>query len=130
MRSRLECLLSAIAAYNKSQIPTDPAYHANNPLRLGEFDKNIATGKLRKFKSMHSGLVSGLYDLRLKCSGKSNANMQDGTIKNLMRVYLLHDGTDEYVCRYLRQSCKDETISPETKLEYFLDARSADTNRP
>ena len=124
MRSRLECLLSAIAAYNKSQLPWDSAFHANNPLRLGEFDKNVATGRLRQFKSVHAGLVSGLFDLRLKCSGKSNANLGDGTIKSLMRTYSLHDGTEEYVCRFLSHALKQQ-ISPDTKLSYFVEADNA-----
>jgi hypothetical protein len=121
MRSRLECLLSAIASYNRSLEPDNPAYHANNPLRLGEFDKNIATGKLRKFKSLHAGIVSGLFDLKLKCSGKSNAKLGDGTIKDLMRVYNLHDGTDKHVAKYLRRACNDQAITENTKLDYFVE---------
>ncbi len=122
MRSRLECLLTAIAAYNKSGVPTDPAFHANNPLRLGEYENGIATGKLRKFKSMHAGTVAGLFDLKIKASGKSRAKLdgENFTIKGLIRVYSLKDGTEIYVSRYLSQAL-NTNIAPETRLSYFVE---------
>jgi hypothetical protein len=122
MRSRLECLLSAIAAYNKSGLPTDPAFHANNPLRLGEYEHGVATGRLKKFNSVHGGLVAGLFDLKVKTSGKSRAKLdgENFTIKGLVRVYGLKDGTEIYVARFL-SSALAETITPSTPLNYFTE---------
>lgn len=124
MRSRLECLLTAIAQYNKSGIPGDAAFHANNPLRLGEFENGVATGKLRRFSSLHSGICAGLFDLKTKASGKSRAKLdgENFTIKGLIRVYSLHDGTDVHVAKFLRRALSDDTITPETKLDYFTGA--------
>src|ERR1700674_2018400 len=126
MRSRIECLLTAIAQYNKSGLPGDAAFHANNPLRLGEYENGVATGKLRHFTSLHSGICAGLFDLKTKASGKSRAKL-DGdnfTIKGLVRVFSLKDGTEEYMCRYLRQACNDDTITENTRLDYFVEAKS------
>jgi hypothetical protein len=121
MRSRLECLLSAIAQYNKALLPTDPAFHANNPLRLGEYENGVATGKLKKFNSVHGGLVAGLYDLKVKTSGKSRAKLdgENFTIQGLIRVYSLKDGTEDYVAKFLRQALSDDSINPQTRLDYF-----------
>jgi hypothetical protein len=124
MRSRLECLLSAIAAYNKANIPGDAAFNANNPLRLQVFENGKPTYRLRQFSSMHSGIKSCLYDLEMKCNGASRADLGDHTITSLMRTYSIHDGTEQYVARFLTHAL-GENITPQTKLSYFVGAQNA-----
>jgi hypothetical protein len=129
--TKLECLLCALWEYNKARLPTDPAFNANNPLRLGKYSNGVATGELKRFASLHSGICAGLFDLGVKVSGKSRAKLdgENYTIKGLIRVYSLKDGTEQYVCRWLRRAIGDDSIKPETKLNYFIDARPTDTNR-
>lgn len=122
MRSRLEDLAMAIYAFNGANRPDHPAYAARNPLRLQGFKNGVATGVLRKFNSFHSGFVAGTFDLAIKCSGKSRAKLEGGqfTVQGLIRVLSLPDTTAVYVSRFLRKACNDETISPETRLDYFI----------
>lgn len=121
---KLEALLEAFAEMNNSRRPEDAAFHAKNPMRLQEFTpEGKATGRLRRFESLHGGILSGLYDLRVKCSGKSRAKL-DGdnfTIRGLVRVYSLHDINAQYICRFLKKALNDPSINPDTKLSYFVE---------
>jgi hypothetical protein len=125
MRSRLECLLSAIAAYNKANIPGDPAYNANNPLRLQVFENGKPTFRLRQFGSIHSGQKACLFDLEMKCNGASRADLGDHTVTSLMRTYSIHQGTEEYIVKYLHKAIGDPKINTKTKLDYFVEAKNA-----
>jgi hypothetical protein len=123
--SRIEDLALAIYAFNGSNRPDDPAYKARNPLRLQTFNNGAATGNLRKFNSFHSGFMAGTFDLKLKCSGKSRAKLDgdDFTLTGLMLVYNLKPETAIYVARFLKQALHDDSIKPETRLDYFCETK-------
>ena len=80
-----------------------------------------ATG-MRIYDSHVQGYSSGIYDLKTKCAGKSKSKVRkDSSIKELIRSYYLPDGTASYVARFLRKALKDETITENTPIEYFVD---------
>jgi hypothetical protein len=119
--TRLEALLDAIAAYNGFRDPESPAYQARNPLMLKEFERGVYRDRLRRFTSVLHGIQAGLFDLQVKCSGKSNAKLDPFTLQGLVRVYCLPDGTAGYAARYLRKALKDAAISEKTELRYFVE---------
>src|SRR5579871_189240 len=121
--SRIEALADALHFYNGANRPIDPAYFARNPLRLQVFTGNgQATGKLRHFSSHHSGFQAALFDLRIKCSGKSRAKLDNGnfTLTGLVESYNLNAITAKPVARFLRQALGDDSITENTPLDYFL----------
>ncbi len=125
---KLEDLLNAIATYNGSRDPLHPAYRARNLLCLQEFVQGengtemIATDRLRKFDSLHSGMVACLFDLKIKCSGRSRARLRGETfnLRGLARAYYLPDGCARYLVKFVRKSLSDQSISEDTPLDYFL----------
>lgn len=123
--NRLEALIDAIADYNGSRNPEHPAYQARNPLLLKEFRDGKTTGHIRRFPSWLNGYQSAIYDVKIKCSGKSRAKLEDSTIKSLIRVYCLPDGTAMYVARFLRRALQDQTITETTPLSYFVEETHA-----
>jgi len=119
--TRLEALLDAIAAYNGFRDPESPAYQARNPLMLKEFEGGVYRDRLRRFNSIIHGLQAGLFDLHVKCSGKSNAKLAPENLQGLVRVYSLPDGTAHYAARFLRKALHDSTITETTELKYFVE---------
>jgi hypothetical protein len=122
--TRLEALLDAISAYNGFKDPDSHAYQARNPLMLKEFERGIYRDRLRRFRSLVHGIQAGIFDLNVKCSGKSNAKIEEHTLQGLMRVYSLPDGTANYVARYLRKALKDNAIKETTELKYFVEKQN------
>lgn len=120
--TRLEALLDAIAAFNGFKDPESHAYQARNPLMLKQFENGLYRDRLRRFGSFVHGYQAAIYDLNVKCSGKSRAKLDDPpTLQGLIRVYSLPDGTANYVARYLRKALKDEQIRESTELRYFVE---------
>jgi len=119
--NRLEALVDAIAAVNGFKDPDSPAYRARNPLGLKNFSSG-SQGKLRHFNSLLGGYGAALYDLSVKCSGKSRAKLDEQfDLRGLIRVYSLPDQTSMYVARFLRKALKDDSIKETTGLSYFVE---------
>jgi hypothetical protein len=129
---KLEDLVNAIATYNGTRDPLHPGYQARNMLCLQAFtDEGIATGKLRIFDSVHGGFLACVYDLKIKCSGKSRANLrgENFTIQGLVRVYSMPDASANFICKFLRKALNEPSINPETRLDYFLTEDSAQAEK-
>lgn len=132
---KLEDLLSAIATYNGTRDPLHPGFQARNWLCLQEFEQGengtemIATGRLKRFDTLHGGLLSAINDLRIKCSGRSRAKLKGETfnIRGLARSYYLPDGCSRYIVKFLRKSLDTQDITEETSLDYFLSERDKAT---
>lgn len=120
---KIEDLINAIATYNGSRDPVSPLYQARNFLCLQEFTREgVATGKLRQFSCSHAGFLSAIDDLKVKCSGRSRAKLHGDNfnLRGLARAYGMQDGSSRYLVRFLRKATGDQTISEDTKLDYFL----------
>ena len=127
--SKIEYLCDAIAEYAGSHDPRSKAYKLRNPLALRETrlvtgeggKKVIQTGEMRSFRSWINGYEAGLFDLKLKCSGKSQSGVsQYSSISDLTRYYGMRDEAAKGVADYLSFALEDQQISPETKLFVFL----------
>jgi hypothetical protein len=119
--NKLEALLDAIASTNGSYRPGSPAYIARNPLMVLEFTSGKCTNKMRRFSSFLNGYQAGLYDLQIKCSGKSRAKLEELNLKNLMRAYSMPDQSVIYVVRFLRKALKDDGVKESTPLSFFVE---------
>jgi len=76
---------------------------------------------MRIFDTHVQGYQASLYDLHLKCSGKSKSKVRNtSTLKELIRSYYLPDGTAACVARFLRKATGDESITESTPIEYFV----------
>jgi hypothetical protein len=148
MISRLEALCDSIVAYTHYTDPTSVQYRLRNPLGLLAFCMHanpykgcpeckeatpgmskhaydVDTG-LRVFQNHVSGYHSALYDLKVKCSGKSRSKVKNtSTLKELIRSYYLPDGTANYAARFLRKALGDDTICEDTPIEYFVEKEVA-----
>ena len=119
---KLEDLVNALATYNGSRDPLSPLYSARNMLCLQEFDKGVATGKLRIFDTHHAGWLACLFDLKLKCLGKSRAKLRGDSynIRGLVRAYSMNEGSPRYIVRFLRKALNTQEITEDTPLSFFL----------
>ena len=127
--SKLEFLCDALAEYSGSHDPRSLAYKLRNPLGLKEVKvsrgesgkKVIQYGDMRCYRSWVHGYESALYDLRIKCSGKSSTGLTEySTISELTACYGLNHDTAKHVADYLSYALEDERITEETKLFVFL----------
>ncbi len=122
--NRLEVLAEAIANYNGYDEADSEAYQARNPGCLRAFSpKHLLTPSgLRIFKSFLDGYQAFLFDLAIKCQGKSRSKLTgDSTLKDLMRVYKYPESMARYVAKFCRKALRDDTIREDTKLSYFLE---------
>lgn len=112
--SKVEYLCDAFAEYMGSHDPRSEAYRARNPLALRRGPH------LREYRSWVHGYESALYDLRVKCSGKSDSGLTEfSSIADLAAFYGNPD-ISKYVADYLRYALQDRSISPDTQLFVFL----------
>jgi hypothetical protein len=126
--SKLEFLADAIAEYNGAHDPRSRAYKLRNPLALKEVrvrqgeggKKVIQFGDLRSYRSWVHGYESGLYDLKVKCSGKSSSGLNEySSIAELVAYYGMGEKA-AHVADYLSFALEDERITQNTKLFVFL----------
>ena len=89
---------------------------------------DVSTG-LRIFDSHIQGYQAGLYDLRIKCSGKSKSKVtENSSIRELIRSYYLPEGTASYAAKFLRRALKDQSISEDTPINYFVTVKEEVVN--
>lgn len=121
---RLEALADALARYSGWFDPTSEAYQNRNPGNLPAISPKhprTASGK-RIFDSALDGYQALLFDLEIKCSGRSNSHLKgDSTLHDLVLVRKEPATSALYLSRYLRRALQDETISEKTPLAYFLE---------
>ena len=125
MVSKLEFLCDAIAEYTGSHDPRSDAYRMRNPLALRHtrFEKEtgkLKVGELREYKSWVNGYESALFDLRAKCSGKSQSGLTEySSIADLTKFYGLNGSTAENVADFLSVALEAK-ITRDTKLFVFV----------
>jgi hypothetical protein len=149
----VEYLCDAIMSYTLYADPSSQQYHFRNPLGLKVFCGHALLFKdcpecknhppemtksyngvtvprlydretgLRIFGTHVQGYQASLYDLHLKCSGKSKSKVRDtSSIKELIRSYFLPDGTAACVARFLRKATGDDSITEDTPIYTFVES--------
>jgi hypothetical protein len=127
--SRLECLCDAIARLNVAHDPESLAYRLRNPLLIRSFAK---PGKHetdeeghRVFTSFVNGYKAGLFDLELKLSGKSRANVSaDSPLEKLLVCYNINTkAAMDNIVSFIKRGLRDDTVTVHTPVSYFLEAK-------
>lgn len=122
--NKLEVLADAISYNNKSHEPESPAYQNRNPGNLLAFSFKHPRDEAgrRIFSSLLDGYQALLYDLRLKCSGKSRAHLPESSaLSDLMKSYGHEDHTARYIAKRIRKVLNAD-VSEQTPLSFFLES--------
>lgn len=123
--SRLEALADAIMKYSGYGDPESDNYRFRNPGSLRGFtDKHLTApdGK-RVFKSFLDGYQALLFDLKVKCTGKSNTRLtQESSLTDLMTVYGQPATSAKYIAKFLKRALDDQSITDKTPLKFFVEA--------
>lgn len=122
--NRLEALADAIAHYNLAHEPTSDAYQNRNPGLLRAISLKHARDEagFRLFNAYIDGYQALLYDLQLKCAGKSFAKLPtDASINDLMRSYG-HSGAlvGQRIAKYITKALQIEVHALQS-LKFFLE---------
>jgi hypothetical protein len=101
-----------------------PLYRARNPLGLKAYSMKYLRddSNNRVFSSVLDGWQAGIFDLRVKCGGRSSDKRlkPTATLLDLMFAYGWKESMAESIAKFLRRALGDETISKKTPLGYFL----------
>lgn len=120
----LEALADAVSSVMGYNNPEGPSYQNRNPLGLKAYsDKHAkdSTGQ-RIFGSLLDGYQAGLFDLAVKCVGRSRTHLKPtSTIEDLMKVYGWPLAVGKVVS-FLQRALQDETISKNTHLSHFVES--------
>ena len=123
--NRLEALADAISHYSGYDDPTHRTYLARNPGRLKAFlpHQKKTLEDLRVFDKHVDGYAALMFDLSVKCTGKSRIGLKaTSPLKELLFSldFNIGDGGVRNVVTYLRRALKDETLNDEVPLNYFV----------
>ena len=125
---RTEALVDALVNLMGSASTPDGVLHQiKNPIGLMSFSRPgrqelDETGR-RVFSSWLAGYKAATFDIDLKCSGKSRAGLKsDDKLSNLLGVFKVSEKLGQtQIVRYLRRALKDENISLNTPLSFFVE---------
>ncbi len=136
---KIEALVDAIGLRNGIDVPSSLAYQLRSPLLIKSFAKPgkhiLDTEGRRVFPSMLSGYKAAVYDMELKVSGKSRAGLKPtDKLRNLLGVYGIRssfnddasvriaiDNDIKKIVTFLRHALKDQSITANTELSYFIE---------
>jgi len=125
--TRIEIIVDAISHFNAAYSPDTEAYRLRNPLLLRSFARpgkhETDENGRRIFSSFINGYKAALFDVALKASGKSRANVkEDGTLEQLLICYeVITKPAQEKVVNFIRRALRDDTISIHTPATFFLE---------
>jgi hypothetical protein len=122
---KLEALADSIIAYNGSNDPMSPLYKGRNPCGLKAFaDKHTkdALGN-RTFKTWLDGYQALLFDLKVKCGGKSHnkALTPQSNLAALAKSLYMAESTGPYLAKFLKKALDDESITKDTHIGTFME---------
>lgn len=120
-RRNLEAVSEAVAAYSGYFEAGSPLYDARNPGGLKALAGQPSDGKgNRTFRSVIDGYQALFYDIDLKVTGKSRAQLKpESTLIDLSNSYGLPIATATAWSRFLRKALHDLEIKSSTPLSYF-----------
>jgi hypothetical protein len=125
MVSRLEALADAVVKYSGYLDPESAAYQNRNPGNLPAFSPKHPRDEVgkRQFRSHLDGYQALLFDLAVKCAGRSHSGLKpDSTLRDLAAVYGQPETAAGYYAKFLRRALGDPSISDKTALSYFVEA--------
>jgi hypothetical protein len=125
---KIEALADAISKlYGGLDDPASEAYKLRNPLLITSFarvgkHKTDEHGR-RKFTSFLNGYKAGLFDLEVKISGHSRANVNaDSPLYVLLVSYGIKTKlAQDKIVNFLRRALNDQNITINTAINYFLE---------
>jgi hypothetical protein len=124
MVSRLEALADAIVHYSHWNDPESASYQNRNPGELSAVSvkhPKDATGQ-RIFKSSMDGYQALIFDLAVKCSGRSRTRLKpDSSLRDLVLAYGKPESTAKFLAKFLKRALGDQSVSEKTLLGYFLE---------
>src|SRR5579871_643054 len=124
MVRKIEALADAITKSTGYLNPENELYSSRNPIGLPAVSpKHVrdSRGK-RVFHSVLDGYQAALFDLELKCSGKSKAKLKpNATLRDLMVVYGYPEAMGDVCSKFLRKALGDPTIKGTTPLSFFVE---------
>lgn len=123
---KVEALLDSIANLNRALDPESECYKLRNPLLIKSFAKPgkhpIDEKGRREFSSYLNGYKAALFDIEVKISGKSRANV--GSESELRDLLMCYDITDQFsikkIVNFLRRALGDQNITENTPVSYFV----------
>lgn len=134
--NKIEAIVDAISKLNGcSDTPESESYKLRNPLMLKSFARvgkhETDVNGVRIFTSLLSGYKAATFDVLLKISGKSRANVKpDSTLAQLLLCYgIKMQGAIDNIVSFLRRALSDTEISSSTPLSYFLEENDAFVNK-
>lgn len=120
--NKIEVLADALIQKTQFSDPESEEYQCRNPLALKQFTfrhEATETG-MRKFSNLEAGYKAAYFDLKLKCTGGSNAKIKpESPLRHLVRCYSMPDHTIDDIVQFLRRALNDESISSDTEIKYF-----------
>jgi hypothetical protein len=118
----LEHLAIAICKTTGGFTAESTAFQLHNPGLLKAFapkHQDDSYRGYRRFSSWQAGFKALVFDLSVKCSGKSHASVKEwSTIKDLLGLWEIKE--PRKIINFLRRACGDESINENTSLEYFV----------
>lgn len=121
--NKIEALADSILEYSGYRDPSSAAYKARNPGALKAVSpRHVRNDQgLRVFSKMIDGYSALVFDLIIKCSGKSRSGLRErSTLADLSRSLGFIEGTERYLAKWCRKALNDDTITEDTPLSYFL----------
>ena len=121
MLNKLEALADAIAWHNAAHEITTRAYINRNPGCLAAFSlkQERDADNQRIFASILDGYQALLFDLRVKCSGKSRALPAAALIADLANAYGISTPAAQSIAKRVRKALGTE-VTVATPLTFFL----------
>jgi hypothetical protein len=122
---RLEALVLAIGKMNGAwSSPETLAFQLCNPLLLKTWrpEKKCDSDHYRIFTSVMGGFKAGIADIQAKVNGKANRLSPENTLQDLLAVFgYKNDDTVKKIVLFLRRSLRDESVSANTAVGWFLE---------
>lgn len=121
--NRLEALADSILNSVGYRDPSHRTYAARNPGRLRAFLPHQAkdVDGMRIFDKHINGYAALLFDLEVKCTGKSRTGLTpDSPLKELLYTLDFMETAVDKPVSFLRRALNNEQLSAETPLSYFL----------
>lgn len=114
---KLEALADALAFYHRAFDPTSVAYKTRNPglLKATQLKHVKTENGERVFESIRDGYQALLFDLKIKCSGKSAARIRLLTLTDLLQS----KPAGKYLAKFLTHALSVE-VTADTPLSFFL----------
>lgn len=121
---RIEALALTISKYSGGFDPEDRAFALCNPGRLRVFSvrtlPTISDEGLRSFGSWLDGLRALVFDLQVKCGGKSRTHMKtDASLKDLLGMWEIR--TTRKPLTFLKRALGIDALDSLTPVSWFLE---------